>query len=76
MYTIKISTLRIQFLQEEKKLVHCDLAARNVLLVKEIEQIKISDFGLARQLQSTNSSKDYAYVGQNSSGINGLPIFW
>ncbi len=59
--------------QEEEKLVHRDLAARNVLLVKETEQIKISDFGLARQ--STNSSKDYAYyIGQNSS--NGLPIFW
>lgn len=48
--------------------VHRDLATRNVLVVSERE-IKISDFGLARQ---RFEDKDY-YQGKNAKD---LPIYW
>ena len=49
-------------------MVHRDLATRNVLVVSERE-IKISDFGLARQ---RFEDKDY-YQGKNAKD---LPIYW
>ena len=33
---------------EKNKIVHGDLAARNILLAKEISVAKVSDFGLAK----------------------------
>lgn len=54
--------------QEETKVVHRDLATRNVLVVSE-NQVKISDFGLARQ---RFENKDY-YQGKNTKD---LPIYW
>jgi len=53
---------------EDSKVVHRDLATRNVLVVSERE-IKISDFGLARQ---RFEDKDY-YQGKNAKD---LPIYW
>jgi serine/threonine protein kinase len=35
----------------EKRIIHGDLATRNLLLLNE-RHVKISDFGLARQLQN------------------------
>ncbi|XP_073699471.1 receptor tyrosine-protein kinase erbB-4 [Garra rufa] len=52
---------------EEKRLVHRDLAARNVL-VKSPNHIKITDFGLARLLDT--NEKEY-----NSDGGK-MPIKW
>ena len=49
-------------------MVHRDLATRNVLVVSE-DQVKISDFGLARK---TLENKDY-YPGKNTKD---LPIYW
>lgn len=37
-----------------KKIVHRDLAARNVL-VKNINHIEVTDFGLAQMLQGTDT---------------------
>ncbi len=54
--------------QEREKVVHRDLATRNVLVVSE-EQIKISDFGLARQRYE---EKEY-YQGKD---YKDLPIYW
>ena len=51
----------------EKHIVHRDLAARNILVVNE-NQVKISDFGLAQVL----GSSDY-YILQTSRD---LPIKW
>ena len=54
--------------QEESKVVHRDLATRNVLVVNE-NQVKISDFGLARL---RFEDKDY-YQGKDKKD---LPIYW
>ena len=56
------------YLQEKSKVVHRDLATRNVLVVSE-DQIKISDFGLARE---RFEDKDY-YQGKSTKD---LPIYW
>ena len=54
--------------QEEMKVVHRDLATRNILVVSE-EQVKISGFTLARQ---RSENEDY-YQGKNTKD---LPIYW
>ncbi|XP_029696347.1 receptor tyrosine-protein kinase erbB-4 isoform X2 [Takifugu rubripes] len=54
---------------EERRLVHRDLAARNVL-VKSPNHIKITDFGLARLLDT--DEKEYNADG----GKVGMPIKW
>ena len=48
-------------------IIHRDLAARNVLVANE-EQVKISDFGLARQSQE----KDYYQMTSNTN----IPVKW
>ena len=48
-------------------IIHRDLAARNVLVANE-EQVKISDFGLARQ----SREKDYYQMTSNTN----IPIKW
>ena len=50
------------------KVVHRDLATRNILVVSE-EQVKISDFALARQ---RSENEDY-YQGKDTKD---LPIYW
>ncbi|XP_076088168.1 tyrosine-protein kinase JAK1-like isoform X1 [Mytilus galloprovincialis] len=51
-----------------KRILHCDLAARNVLLSSEI-RAKISDFGLAKLL---DKEKDYYKRSENKN----LPAWW
>lgn len=53
---------------EERRLVHRDLAARNVL-VKSPNHIKITDFGLARLLDS--DEKEYNADG-GKVGVSGF----
>ncbi len=55
--------------QEKQNVIHRDLAARNVLRVSS-EQVKISDFGLAR---AKVDNSDYYRSKGNSSD---LPICW
>lgn len=43
----------MEFLSK-KKIVHRDLAARNVL-VKNINHVEVTDFGLAQMLQGTDT---------------------
>ena len=54
--------------QEQQNLVHRDLATRNVLVV-DPTQVKVSDFGLARQCKE---DKNYYPVSSNKD----VPIFW
>ncbi|XP_052085401.1 uncharacterized protein LOC127723030 [Mytilus californianus] len=51
-----------------KRILHCDLAARNVLLSSDI-RAKISDFGLAKLL---DKEKDYYRRSENKN----LPAWW
>jgi len=51
----------------EKKIVHCDLAARNILVYSR-DHVKISDFGLAQVLDAG----DYYQLNTSRS----LPIKW
>jgi len=36
---------------ESEQCVHCDLAARNILVAADQRSVKISDFGLARIIE-------------------------
>jgi len=47
---------------ENERLVHRDLAARNILLNSQFEAI-VSDFGFARNLQSTDSALTQSNIG-------------
>jgi len=51
-----------------ERILHCDLAARNVLLNSHL-QAKISDFGLAKIL---GKDKDYYRVSSDKQ----LPAWW
>ncbi|XP_062512194.1 fibroblast growth factor receptor 4-like isoform X2 [Corticium candelabrum] len=51
----------------DKQIVHCDLAARNVLVFEE-EVLKVCDFGMARNVKS------YGYYRRQSKGL--LPLKW
>ena len=42
---------------QEKRIVHMDLATRNILLTNPDELAKISDFGLSRVIKSTEPTK-------------------
>ena len=55
--------------QGQNKLVHRDLATRNVLVVSPTE-VKVSDFGLARQF------KDDKNYYNPSSPNKDVPIYW
>ena len=55
----------MQFL-EENKIVHGDLATRNILLHKEKKIAKVADFGLSRSL--------YASVEDLATVSSGLPV--
>ena len=52
----------------EKNIVHRDLAGRNILVASE-DLVKISDFGLARQV----GYDGYYVIKQNSQK---LPMLW
>ena len=54
--------------QGQRKLVHRDLATRNVLVVSPTV-VKVSDFGLARQYKD---DKNYYPASQNKD----VPIYW
>ena len=53
---------------EKNKIVHGDLATRNILLAKEKSIAKVSDFGLSRSL--------YQSVEELDNASNGLPVRW
>lgn len=50
-----------------KKIIHRDLACRNILVTKDCKTIKISDFGLARLLDERSYYK---------CGHRELPMYW
>lgn len=54
---------------EQRGIVHRDLAARNIL-IKKLDHIVITDFGLAKMLDSTNEK---GYLAKKNSL---LPIKW
>ena len=58
-YTVIISKLNISVLFSDLKIVHRDLAARNVL-VGENHRCKITDFGMARDV-----NMEQIYVPRN-----------
>ena len=53
---------------EQNKIVHGDLAARNILLAKERSIAKVSDFGLSSYL--------YSSVEELSEASSGMPVRW
>ena len=53
---------------ETQRVIHCDLAARNVLLTRHI-RAKISDFGLSKIL-----TEDKDYYRRTADKI--IPILW
>jgi len=53
----------------QKHIVHRDLAARNCLLTR-CGRVKISDFGLSRD---TNDTDSYSYT---TRGVDALPVRW
>ena len=53
-----------------QNVVHRDLAARNILVTKD-DHLKVSDFGLARFLQS--EERDYYCMANHKQEI---PAFW
>ena len=53
---------------EKNKIVHGDLAARNILLAKDAIIAKVSDFGLSSYL--------YSSVEELSDASSGLPVRW
>ncbi|CAF0973988.1 unnamed protein product [Brachionus calyciflorus] len=61
---------------ESLKFIHRDLAARNCLIHKEndILTVKLADFGLAREIYSSNNKKDY--YKQINDVHKLLPIRW
>lgn len=63
-----VASLVLSHIQGQNKLVHRDLATRNVLVVSPTE-VKVSDFGLARQFKE---DKNY-YPSSQSKDV---PIFW
>jgi hypothetical protein len=56
-------------------IVHCDLAARNVLVVKEGGGFKgkVNDFGLARRVYASAAYYKGSYTGHESTP---LPVKW
>jgi len=40
----------------EEKIIHRDLAARNILLSADLKTVKVSDFGMSRMVENTNSA--------------------
>ena len=53
---------------ERNKIVHGDLATRNILLANDGTVAKVSDFGLSRSL--------YSSVEELSNPSSGLPVRW
>lgn len=69
---------------ESQKIVHCDLATRNILVDKNADICKVSDFGLVRKFFFVNkksksignvSNAKGPYYRPNKSGVL-VPVRW